>query len=77
MTRNEAIQYLQDHTAMSYAQTEKEIDRYITWPGQACAYKMGELEIMRMRNYAEEQLGMIIWLFSLVLSRQTTVIQTV
>ena len=57
MSRDEAINYIAEHTAMPRSQIEKEVDRYITWPGQACAYKMGELEILRLRNVAEKELG--------------------
>ena len=56
MSRDEAINYIAEHTAMPRSQIEKEVDRYITWPGQACAYKMGELEILRLRNVAEQEL---------------------
>ena len=58
MSRDDAIQYIADHTAMPRSQIEKEVDRYITWPGQACAYKMGEREILRLRNIAEQELGL-------------------
>ncbi len=58
MSRDEAIDYIADHTAIPRSQIVKEVDRYITWPGQACAYKMGELEILRLRRKAEQELGM-------------------
>ena len=57
MSRDEAIAYLAEHTATPYVQIETEIDRYITWPGQACAYKMGEMVIHQLRRTSEEQLG--------------------
>lgn len=57
MSRQEAINYLAEHTAIPDSQIETEIDRYITWPGQACGYKMGELEILRLRHKASSELG--------------------
>ena len=57
MSRDEAIEYIADHTAIPRSQIEKEVDRYITWPGQACAYKMGEREILRLRELAQNRLG--------------------
>jgi len=56
-SRDRAIQYLQDYSAFTYASAANEIDRYITWPGQACAYKVGELKIRELRNHAEKELG--------------------
>ena len=42
---------------MSELNIEREVDRYISWPGQACAYKLGELEIRRLRASAETELA--------------------
>lgn len=56
-SRDQAIAYLADHTALSRHEVETEIDRYISWPGQALAYKLGELTIRRERAKAEKQLG--------------------
>ena len=57
MTRAEAISYLAENTAIPHKQIETEVDRYITWPGQACSYKMGEMTILQLRREAEETLG--------------------
>ncbi len=56
-TRDEAIDYLETHTALSTHECRTEIDRYISWPGQALCYKMGELTIRQLRREAEESLG--------------------
>ncbi|WP_269714007.1 DUF885 domain-containing protein [Caulobacter sp. NIBR2454] len=56
-TRDQALAYLRDHTALSDHEVATEIDRYITWPGQALAYKLGEIEILRIRAKAEAELG--------------------
>ena len=56
-SRQKAIDYLASHTALSTHEVETEVDRYISWPGQALAYKLGELEIRRLRKEAEKELG--------------------
>jgi uncharacterized protein (DUF885 family) len=56
-TREQAIKFLADNTALSMHDIESEVDRYIAWPGQALAYKVGELKIRELRKLAEEQLG--------------------
>ena len=56
-SRQQAIDYLAGHTALSTHEVETEVDRYISWPGQALAYKLGELTIRRSRAKAEAELG--------------------
>ncbi|MFK4004377.1 DUF885 domain-containing protein [Qipengyuania sp. NPDC077563] len=56
-SREQAINYLSSHTALSDREVGTEIDRYISWPGQALAYKLGEMTIRRVRAKAEEALG--------------------
>lgn len=56
-TRQQAIQFMADNTALTLHNITAEVDRYIAWPGQATAYKMGELKIRALRRLAEEQLG--------------------
>lgn len=56
-SRERAIRYLLDNTSVDRAAVEQEVDRYIVWPGQATAYKVGELFIKRLRNKAENRLG--------------------
>lgn len=55
-TRQQAIDYLAGNTALSLHEVTTETDRYISWPGQALAYKMGELKIRELRRKAEEAL---------------------
>jgi len=56
-TRQQAIDYLAAHTALPLHEVETETDRYISWPGQALAYKLGELKIKELRRKAEQALG--------------------
>jgi uncharacterized protein (DUF885 family) len=56
-TRDQALAYLRDRAPLSEHEITTEIDRYIAWPGQALAYKLGELQIRRHRKDAEEKLG--------------------
>lgn len=56
-TRQQALDYLASNTALSMKNVQTEVDRYIAWPGQALAYKMGELTIWELRRKAEKALG--------------------
>ena len=56
-TRDQALAYLRDRTALSEHEVTTEVDRYISWPGQALSYKLGEITIVRLRAEAEKSLG--------------------
>ncbi len=56
-TRDEAIDYMRANSAMPLHDVRAEVDRYIGWPGQALAYKIGELKIRELRAEAEQELG--------------------
>jgi uncharacterized protein (DUF885 family) len=56
-SRQKAIDYMQEHTAKTGQDIAIEVDRYIVWPGQALAYKIGELEIRSLRDIAATRLG--------------------
>jgi uncharacterized protein (DUF885 family) len=56
-TRQQAIDYLASNTALSLHECTTETDRYISWPGQALAYKIGELKLRELRRRAEDALG--------------------
>lgn len=56
-TRQQAIDYMAARTALPIHEVTTEIDRYISWPGQALAYKLGELKIKELRKRAEQALG--------------------
>ncbi|XP_040565641.1 uncharacterized protein [Lepeophtheirus salmonis] len=55
-SQENAIQYMHDHTAASLENIESEVKRYITWPGQATGYKIGQLKIRALREIAEAAL---------------------
>ena len=56
-TRTQAEAFLLENTALAPNNIHNEVDRYITWPGQACAYKIGQIEIWKLRHEAESRLG--------------------
>ncbi len=56
-TRDQAIQFFKDNTGKTDQDITVEIDRYIAWPGQALAYKIGQLKIRELRALAEKELG--------------------
>jgi uncharacterized protein (DUF885 family) len=56
-SRQQAIDYMIDNTALAQNNIVNEVDRYIAWPGQALAYKLGQLEILRLREEAKKKLG--------------------
>ncbi len=56
-TREQARQYLRDNTALSEHEIDTEVDRYISWPGQALSYYLGEMAIVAAREKAEKALG--------------------
>ncbi len=56
-SRDQAIQFMRENTALSEHEISTEIDRYISWPGQALAYKLGELKIHELRDFSRKTLG--------------------
>lgn len=56
-SRDKALAYLRDHTALSEHEVTTEVDRYISWPAQALSYKLGEIRIVALRAEAEKALG--------------------
>nr|XP_011424246.2 uncharacterized protein LOC105326090 isoform X1 [Crassostrea gigas]XP_034328349.1 uncharacterized protein LOC105326090 isoform X1 [Crassostrea gigas]XP_034328350.1 uncharacterized protein LOC105326090 isoform X1 [Crassostrea gigas]XP_034328351.1 uncharacterized protein LOC105326090 isoform X1 [Crassostrea gigas]XP_034328352.1 uncharacterized protein LOC105326090 isoform X1 [Crassostrea gigas] len=56
-TRDMAIEFMLNYTAYSEQSISTEVDRYLTWPGQACGYKIGELKIKELRAKAQKDLG--------------------
>lgn len=59
-TKERAVAFIRNYTNSPYGEIAREVDRYITWPGQSCAYKVGELKIRDLRDRAETLLGMYI-----------------
>ncbi|XP_071085289.1 uncharacterized protein [Haliotis cracherodii] len=56
-SRDRAIRFLTNYSDFPDSQIQSEVDRYITWPGQACSYKVGEIKIKKLRQEAETRLG--------------------
>ena len=56
-TREQAIEFMEQNSGLSKHNIRAEVDRYISWPGQALAYKTGELKIRELRRVAEKKLG--------------------
>ncbi|AWW74560.1 DUF885 domain-containing protein [Erythrobacter sp. KY5] len=56
-SKQRAVEYMLDNTALSPGNIDAEVNRYMTWPGQALAYKVGELKIRELRQRAEDALG--------------------
>ncbi|HYJ33027.1 MAG TPA: DUF885 domain-containing protein [Candidatus Binatia bacterium] len=56
-SREKAIQYMTENSVLAENNIENEVDRYLTWPGQALAYKVGQLEILKLRDEAKCRLG--------------------
>jgi uncharacterized protein (DUF885 family) len=56
-SRDQMIEYFHKYTAMDEPNIQTEVDRYIGWPGQALAYKLGQLEILKLREEARQKLG--------------------
>ncbi len=55
--REQAIEFMMENTGLPLEAVESEVDRYIVWPGQGCAYKVGQLKFLELRDMTERELG--------------------
>jgi uncharacterized protein (DUF885 family) len=56
-TRQQVVDFFHDHSTIDEAEVQSETNRYMAWPAQALGYKIGQLEILKLRQYAKDQLG--------------------
>ena len=56
-TRKQVVDFFHDHSGIGEVEVQSETDRYIVWPGQALGYKVGQLKILALRDYAKQELG--------------------
>ena len=56
-TRDQMVEFFREHTAMDEPNIQTEVDRYIAWSGQALSYKLGQMEILSLRDQAKKELG--------------------